>query len=163
MRGRSDAPSSPRGGYAIRRRSPSPRGGSAAQDDRENGTSLLIRNLRLDCSVEDLQVPFIQFGTLKNIYLPRDYHTGQPRGFGFIEFANPAEAKHKMDDEILLGRKLIVSFAKYTRKKPADMRATKRLRGRSHDERRSSRSLSLFPTSMVCTRSFSQSRLFPFL
>ncbi|CAM8970632.1 unnamed protein product [Rhodiola kirilowii] len=137
MRGRSDAPSSPRGGYAIRRRSPSPRGGSAAQDDRENGTSLLIRNLRLDCS--------------------------QPRGFGFIEFANPAEAKHKMDDEILLGRKLIVSFAKYTRKKPADMRATKRLRGRSHDERRSSRSLSLFPTSMVCTRSFSQSRLFPFL
>ncbi|GKA03007.1 serine/arginine-rich SC35-like splicing factor SCL30A, partial [Tanacetum coccineum] len=49
---------------------------------------------------EDLRRPFGQFGPLKDIYLPRDYYSGEPRGFGFVQFlgtADAAEAKYQMD------------------------------------------------------------------
>ncbi|CAM8916722.1 unnamed protein product [Rhodiola kirilowii] len=143
MRGRSYTPSPPRGGYERRRRSPSPRGRYGGRDDREYPTSLLVRNLRHDCRPEDLQRPFGQFGPLKDVYLPRDYYTGQPRGFGFVQYVDPAdaaEAKYQMDGQMFLGRELTVVFAEENRKKPTDMRARDRVRGRSYDRRRSPRS-----------------------
>ncbi|CAM8910256.1 unnamed protein product [Rhodiola kirilowii] len=143
MRGRSYTPSPPRGGYERRRRSPSPRGRYGGRDDREYPTSLLVRNLRHDCRPEDLRRPFGQFGPLKDVYLPRDYYTGQPRGFGFVQYVDPAdaaEAKYQMDGQMFLGRELTVVFAEENRKKPTDMRARDRVRGRSYDRRRSPRS-----------------------
>ncbi|CAL9128950.1 unnamed protein product [Musa textilis] len=139
MRGRSYSPSPPRG-YGRRRRSPSPRGRYSSRG-RDLPTSLLVRNLRRDCRAEDLRRPFGQFGPLKDIYLPRDYYTGEPRGFGFIQYVDPAdaaEAKHQMDGQILLGRELTVVFAEENRKKPSDMRARER-RDRVYDYRRSPR------------------------
>ncbi|KAL5766968.1 hypothetical protein ACOSP7_017585 [Xanthoceras sorbifolium] len=142
MRGRSYSPSPPpppRGGYG-RRRSPSPRGrygGGGGGRSRDLPTSLLVRNLRHDCRPEDIRRPFEQFGALKDIYLPRDYYTGEPRGFGFVQFVDPAdaaEAKRHMDGRVLLGRELTVVFAEENRKKPSDMRARERgssFRGRS--------------------------------
>lgn len=102
-------------------------------------TSLLVRNLRHGCKPEDLRKPFGQFGPVKDIYLPRDYYTGEPRGFGFVQFVDPAdaaEAKYQMDGQILLGRELTVVFAEENRKKPADMRARE---GSERDDRRSPR------------------------
>ncbi|URE34351.1 hypothetical protein MUK42_13251 [Musa troglodytarum] len=139
MRGRSYSPSPPRG-YGRRRRSPSPRGRYSSRG-RDLPTSLLVRNLRRDCRAEDLRRPFGQFGPLKDIYLPRDYYTGEPRGFGFIQYVDPAdaaEAKYQMDGQILLGRELTVVFAEENRKKPSDMRARER-RDRVYDYRRSPR------------------------
>ncbi|KAL3841172.1 hypothetical protein ACJIZ3_025763 [Penstemon smallii] len=125
----SRSPSPPRG-YSRRRRSPSPRGryGSRAKD---LPTSLLVRNLRHDCRPEDLRGPFGEFGPLKDIYLPRDYYTGEPRGFGFVQYVDPedaAEAKYEMDGQILLGREMTVVFAEENRKKPTEMRARERVR-----------------------------------
>ncbi|KAJ0735671.1 putative RNA recognition motif domain, nucleotide-binding alpha-beta plait domain superfamily [Helianthus annuus] len=80
MGGRSYSPSPPRGGrYARRGRSPSPRGryGGGSSRGRDLPTSLLVRNLRLDCRPEDLRRPFGEFGPLKDIYLPRDYYSGE--------------------------------------------------------------------------------------
>ncbi|KAI3935969.1 hypothetical protein MKX01_021920 [Papaver californicum] len=141
MSGRSYSysPSPPRGGYGRRVRSPSPRGRYGARS-RDLPTSLLVRNLRRDCRPEDLRRPFGQFGPLKDIYLPRDYYTGDPRGFGFVQYIDPAdaaEAKYQMDGQILHGRELTVVFAEENRKKPSDMRARERVRGRSYDRRRS--------------------------
>ncbi|XP_011089133.1 serine/arginine-rich SC35-like splicing factor SCL33 [Sesamum indicum] len=137
MRGRSYTPSPPRG-YGRRGRSP-PRGGRYGRGDAP--TSLLVRNLRHDCRPEDLRRPFGQFGPIKDIYLPRDYYTGDPRGFGFVQYVDPAdaaEAKYQMDGQILQGRELTVVFAEENRKKPTEMRARERGgRGRVHDRRRS--------------------------
>ncbi|XP_052885800.1 serine/arginine-rich SC35-like splicing factor SCL30A isoform X2 [Gossypium arboreum] len=129
MRGRSYTPSPPRG-YGRRGRSPSPRGryGGRARD---LPTSLLVRNLRHDCRPEDLRRPFERFGPLKDIYLPKDYYTGEPRGFGFVQYVDPAdaaEAKYQMDGQVLLGRELTVVFAEENRKKPAEMRHRERAR-----------------------------------
>ncbi|GAA0152493.1 hypothetical protein Leryth_008334 [Lithospermum erythrorhizon] len=149
MRGRSYSPSPPRG-YGRRRRSPSPRGrygGRDSRDGRESRdgpTSLLVRNLRHDCRPEDLRRPFGQFGEVKDIYLPRDYHTGEPRGFGFIQYLDPvdaAECKHHMDGQVFQGRQLTVVFAEENRKKPTEMRARERggsQRSRGYDDRRRS-------------------------
>ncbi|KAL6326963.1 hypothetical protein AAG906_012647 [Vitis piasezkii] len=142
MRGRSYSPSPPRG-YSRRGRSPSPRGRHGGRG-RDLPTSLLVRNLRHDCRPEDLRRPFGQFGPLKDIYLPRDYYTGEPRGFGFVQYVDPAdaaEAKYQMDGQVLLGRELTVVFAEENRKRPVDMRARERTsvvgRGRASDRRRS--------------------------
>ncbi|XP_042003486.1 serine/arginine-rich SC35-like splicing factor SCL30A [Salvia splendens] len=147
MRGRSYTPSPPRG-YGRRERSP-PRGGGGrygrgGRDRDDAPTSLLVRNLRHDCRPEDLRRPFGQFGPVKDIYLPRDYYTGDPRGFGFVQFVDPADAadaKYHMDGQILQGRELTVVFAEENRKKPTEMRSRERgsSRGSSrvYDRRRS--------------------------
>ncbi|KAK6244016.1 hypothetical protein QUC31_010425 [Theobroma cacao] len=132
MRGRSYSysPSPPRD-YGRRRRSPSPRGRYGGHG-RDLPTSLLVRNLHHDCRPEDLRGPFGQFGRLKDIYLPRDYYTGEPRGFGFVQYldsADAADAKYHMDGYVLLGRELTVVFAEENRKKPSEMRARDRVRG----------------------------------
>ncbi|KAJ0872131.1 putative RNA recognition motif domain, nucleotide-binding alpha-beta plait domain superfamily [Helianthus annuus] len=62
---------------------------------------------------EDLRRPFGEFGPLKDIYLPRDYYSGEPRGFGFVQFVDPAdaaEAKYQMDGQVFQGRELTVVF-----------------------------------------------------
>ncbi|KAF8047817.1 hypothetical protein N665_2818s0005 [Sinapis alba] len=143
MRGRSYTPSPPRGYGRRDRRSPSPRGGRYGARSVDLPTSLLVRNLRHDCRQEDLRRSFEQFGPLKDIYMPRDYYTGDPRGFGFVQFVDPAdadEAKYQMDGYHLLGRELTVVFAEENRKKPTEMRARERGGGRSisfRDKRRS--------------------------
>ncbi|XP_060196771.1 serine/arginine-rich SC35-like splicing factor SCL30A [Lycium barbarum] len=144
MRRRSYSPSPPRG-YGRRGRSPSPRGRYGGRS-RDAPTSLLVRNLRHDCRPEDLRRPFGQFGPVKDIYLPRDYYTGEPRGFGFVQFVDPAdaaEAKYQMDGQGFQGRQLTVVFAEENRKKPTEMRARERSgsgrssRSYSYDRRRS--------------------------
>ncbi|KAL1814212.1 hypothetical protein ACET3Z_024277 [Daucus carota] len=140
MRGRSYrySPSPPPRNYrSSRRRSPSPRGSYGGRS-RDGPTSLLVRNLRHDCRPEDLRRPFGEFGPLKDVYLPRDYYSGEPRGFGFVQYVHPAdaeEAKYHMDGQVFLGRELTVVFAEENRKKPQEMRARERVRGRSYDRK----------------------------
>ncbi|GKV30319.1 hypothetical protein SLEP1_g39140 [Rubroshorea leprosula] len=139
MRGRSYSPSPPRG-YSRRGRSPSPRGRSGGRA-RDLPTSLLVRNLRHDCRPEDIRRPFERYGPIKDIYLPKDYYTREPRGFGFVQYVDPqdaTEAKYGMDGQVLLGRELTVVFAEENRKKPTEMRHRERGRGgRFRDRRRS--------------------------
>ncbi|GJN31608.1 hypothetical protein PR202_gn00105 [Eleusine coracana subsp. coracana] len=140
-RGYDYSPSPPRG-YRRRGRSPSPRGHYGGRD-RDLPTSLLVRNLRRDCRPEDLRRPFGKFGRVKDIYLPRDYYTGDPRGFGFIQYFDPedaADAKYHMDRQFFLGREITVVFAEENRKKPSEMRAREGVRSRSPRERSVSRS-----------------------
>nr|AFK42741.1 unknown [Lotus japonicus] len=151
MRGRSYSysPSPPRRYGGRRRRSPSPKGRYRGRE-RDLPTSLLVRNLHRDTRTEDLHGPFSHFGPIKDVYLPRDYYTGNPRGFGFVQYVDPADAadaKYHLDGQILLGRELTVVFAEENRKKPAEMRARERhsTRERSYDYRRSPRGYSRSP------------------
>ncbi|KAL3616363.1 Arginine/serine-rich splicing factor scl25a transcript I [Castilleja foliolosa] len=146
MRGRSYTPSPPPRGYSRRGRSPVPRGGRHSSRGGDGPTSLLVRNLRRDIRPEDLKRRFSQFGPVKDVYLPRDYYSGEPRGFGFIQYVEPAdaaEAQYEMDGHLLSGREVTVVFAEENRKKPTEMRARERGggggggRGRPNDRRRS--------------------------
>ncbi|KAG5557657.1 hypothetical protein RHGRI_007791 [Rhododendron griersonianum] len=124
--------SPPRRGYGGRARSP-PRRGYGRSKEQNNG-SLLVRNIPLDCRPEELRVPFERFGLVRDVYIPRDYHTGEPRGFAFVQFVDPyeaAEAQYPMNRAIFAGREITVVVAAETRKRPEEMRRRSSVRGTS--------------------------------
>ncbi|KAL3523827.1 hypothetical protein ACH5RR_016661 [Cinchona calisaya] len=119
--------SPPRRGYGGRPRSPPRRGygGDHGRHKEQNHGSLLVRNIPLDCRPEELRVPFERFGLVRDVYLPKDYYTGEPRGFAFVQFVDPydaAEAQYHMNGQIFAGREISVVVAAETRKRPEEMR-----------------------------------------
>ncbi|KAH7855169.1 hypothetical protein Vadar_022086 [Vaccinium darrowii] len=102
--------------------------------EEQNNGSLLVRNIPLDCRPEELRVPFERFGLVRDVYIPRDYHTGEPRGFAFVQFVDPyeaAEAQYHMNRAIFAGREITVVVAAETRKRPEEMRRRSSARGPS--------------------------------
>lgn len=69
-----------------------------------------------------LQAAFVPFGELADVQLPLDVATGKPRGFGFIQFteeADAADAVENMDGAELCGRTIRVNAAKPMKGKSA--------------------------------------------
>ncbi|XP_028549978.1 serine/arginine-rich SC35-like splicing factor SCL28 isoform X4 [Dendrobium catenatum] len=102
------------------------------RDRRGPPSGLLIRNISLDARPEDLRIPFERFGPVKDVYLPKNYYTGEPRGFGFVKYRYPedaAEAKLQMNHQIIGGREISIVFAEENRKTPQDMRTSARISG----------------------------------
>ncbi|XP_058099253.1 serine/arginine-rich SC35-like splicing factor SCL30 [Magnolia sinica] len=151
--------SPPRRGYGGRGRSPPRRGygGYGGRKEPNNG-SLLVRNIPLNCRPEDLRVPFERFGPVRDVYIPKDYYTGEPRGFAFVQFVDPhdaSEAQYHMNRQLFGGREITVVVAAETRKRPEEMRTRARVRGpSSYDGRRSS----YYGRSRSRSRSVSRSR-----
>ncbi|WRX11560.1 RNA recognition motif domain - like 10 [Theobroma cacao] len=148
--------SPPRRGYGGRERSPPRRGyggGGYGRRREQNHGSLLVRNIPLDCRPEELRIPFERFGLVRDVYIPKDYYTGEPRGFAFVQFVDSyeaAEAQRRMNGKLFAGREISVVVAAETRKRPEEMRHKARLRGSSGYGGRSSyygrsRSRSLSP------------------
>lgn len=63
-RGREDRPGPPPGRRDGRRR-----------DEGPPGVSLLIRNVSTDATTEDLKNAFGRIGDIKDVYIPRDFHS----------------------------------------------------------------------------------------
>lgn len=62
----------------------------------------------------DLQQFLERFGPVRDIYLPLDYFTGEPRGFGYVTFfelADAQKAKTHADGRQLLGRWIHLMYA----------------------------------------------------
>jgi len=56
--------------------------------DRDSGrrgssppTSLLVRNISRASRPDDLRIPFERYGPVKDVYLPKDYHSGYALSF----------------------------------------------------------------------------------
>ncbi|CAL2227167.1 unnamed protein product [Prunus armeniaca] len=132
--------------YSPRRRSRTPPRGRKRYDDdprdryRESRSyrdrrspapsGLLVRNLPLDARPEDLRIPFERYGPVKDVYLPKNYYTGEPRGFGFVKYRyaeDAAEAKQQLNHSVIGGREIRIVFAEENRKTPQEMRTTTRV------------------------------------
>ncbi|PNH01045.1 Serine/arginine-rich splicing factor 12 [Tetrabaena socialis] len=102
-----------------RERSGSARGRDETRDDYgpasagvKNKVSVLVRNIPLTYTAEDLRAKFETYGELRDVYIPRDYYTQRSRGFGFIEFRDTRdadEAIYRLDRTTLEGREINVS------------------------------------------------------
>ncbi|XP_066392795.1 serine/arginine-rich SC35-like splicing factor SCL28 [Miscanthus floridulus] len=113
-------------------------------------SGLLIRNISLTARPEDIRVPFEQFGPIKDVYLPRNFHTRELRGFGFVKFRYPedaAVAKQEMNHQVIGGREISIVYAEENRKTPQEMRTRIRTSGRHMEGRYTRRSLSRSPRS----------------
>ncbi|GFZ21861.1 SC35-like splicing factor 28 [Actinidia rufa] len=129
--------------YSPRRskRYDDPRDSRSRRDRRSPAPSgLLVRNISLDVRPEDLRIPFERFGPIKDVYLPKDYYTGEPKGFGFVKFQYPkdaADAKEHLNYTVIGGREIRIVFAEENRKTPQEMRRSSHISVRGSYQRRS--------------------------
>ncbi len=78
-------------------------------------TKLYVGNLSFSTTEAGLRAAFEAHGQVASASIVMDRDTGRPRGFGFVEMPNDAEAQNaisKMDGATLDGRPLKVNVAK---------------------------------------------------
>lgn len=101
--------------------------------DVSEGCSLLVRNLRFETSPGRVRHHFERYGPVRDVYLPLDYYTRRPRGFGFVEYMDPRDAQdavNRLDGSLLDGSTIRVVVAHDRRKSPETMRRIQRDLGR---------------------------------
>lgn len=78
-------------------------------------TSLFVGNLNWDATADDLRAFFEGFGKINSVKIMTDRETGKPRGFGFIEMENSADAQKAIqgvNGREFMGRELTVNEAR---------------------------------------------------
>lgn len=75
---------------------------------------LYVGNLSYNTSKTDLEALFAQAGEVREVAIPTDRETGQPRGFGFVTMSDASAANaavSKLNGTMLDGRVLKVNEA----------------------------------------------------
>ena len=76
---------------------------------------LYVGNLPYDVSEDQLQGMFTAHGAVASVKMITDRETGQPKGFGFVEMSNDAEAQsaiEKLNGTMVGNRKIVVNEAR---------------------------------------------------
>jgi RNA recognition motif-containing protein len=77
--------------------------------------NIYVGNLSYDVSGENLRQAFEAFGQVSSASIVKDKYSGQPRGFGFVEMPDLAEAQaaiQNLNGKELLGRPMNVNEAR---------------------------------------------------
>ena len=77
--------------------------------------NIYVGNLSFDTTETELEAAFAAYGTVQTARVVTDRDTGRPRGFGFVEMANQAEAEAAiaaLNGKELQGRTLTVNEAR---------------------------------------------------
>lgn len=75
---------------------------------------LFVGNLAWDLSEDDVWSHFGEHGEVSSVRLPKDMASGRPKGFGYVEFASPADAQKAFDalsGSELSGREIRLDFS----------------------------------------------------
>src|SRR5262245_48397662 len=84
-------------------------------------TKLYVGNLSYNTGDEELRRTFAEFGTLVSATVVTDRMTGQPRGFGFVEYERAEDAQKAIDavnGQQVDGRSLNVNIAREREARP---------------------------------------------
>jgi len=73
---------------------------------------LYVGNLPFTATEDEIRTLFGEIGKVESVELLMDRETGRPRGFGFVQMENHAEAISKLDGKDMGGRALRVNEAK---------------------------------------------------
>mmetsp|Transcript_19909 Transcript_19909/g.29785 ORF Transcript_19909/g.29785 Transcript_19909/m.29785 type:complete len:304 (-) Transcript_19909:33-944(-) len=91
--------------------------------------TVMVRSVPVDTKPGHLKEVLEKFGQIQDIYLPRDFHTGKPRGFGFVEFTYSEDAQRcleslkAMKEPLkILGEEVQFHLAKRKRMRPQDFK-----------------------------------------
>ena len=77
--------------------------------------NIYVGNLSHEATAEDLRLAFEPFGRVESASIIKDKHSGQSKGFGFVEMASKAEGQSAIDGlngKELKGRALNVNAAR---------------------------------------------------
>ena len=84
-------------------------------------TNIYVGNLSIDATEEALRQAFAEYGEVSSVNIITDRETGQPRGFGFVEMPDDAQAKGAIDnlnETEIAGRSVTVNEARPKRDRP---------------------------------------------
>ncbi len=87
--------------------------------------SIYVGNLSYDISQDELSDIFSEFGEVSSVKLINDRDTGRPKGFGFVEMVNEAEAENAiqaLNEKDIKGRQMKVNMARPREDKPRNFR-----------------------------------------
>ena len=76
---------------------------------------IYVGNMSFDSSETELRKAFEAHGTVDSVTIIMDRDTGRPKGFGFVEMSNDAEAKkaiESLNGKDFMGRTLNVNEAR---------------------------------------------------
>lgn len=59
---------------------------------------LYVGNISFKATEEDIKELFARSGTVETVKIITDAHTGNPKGFGFVEMATAEDAKKAIDE-----------------------------------------------------------------
>jgi RNA recognition motif-containing protein len=77
--------------------------------------NIYVGNLSFDTTEEELKEAFEAFGKVEAARILKDKYTGRPKGFGFVEMSDDAEAQAaitELNEKELKGRRLKVNEAR---------------------------------------------------
>ena len=77
--------------------------------------NIYVGNLSFDVSEDEIRQAFEAFGEVSSVNIITDRYSGQPRGFGFVEMPEKAEAQtaiENLNGKELSGRALNVNEAR---------------------------------------------------
>jgi RNA recognition motif-containing protein len=77
--------------------------------------NIYVGNLSYDVSEENLRQAFEAFGQVSSARIVKDKYSGQPRGFGFVEMPDLAQAQaaiKSLNGKELLGKQMSVNEAR---------------------------------------------------
>jgi RNA recognition motif-containing protein len=84
-------------------------------------TRLFVGNLPYQATEAELRAVFSAVGPVSAVSLPVERESGKPRGFAFVDFADPAhaaEAVHRFHTQPFSGRALVVNEARAPESRP---------------------------------------------
>ena len=90
------------------------------------GSKLYVGNLSFDTGDQELEQAFSEYGEVVSAVVVKDRDTDRSRGFGFVEFAQEADAqsaKEGMNGKEVGGRALRVDEAREPRNRDRDRRS----------------------------------------
>jgi cold-inducible RNA-binding protein len=77
--------------------------------------NIYVGNLSFDATEDEVRELFAAFGEVTSVSLIKDKFTGRPRGFGFVEMANDAEAQKaiaELNGKDFKGRSMTINQAR---------------------------------------------------
>ncbi|KAG0256636.1 Serine/arginine-rich splicing factor 12, partial [Mortierella polycephala] len=91
----------------------------------DTSLSLHVSGFKDNVRPSDLANLFEPHGRLSDVYIPRDYYSGNRRGFAYVQYHDEDDARrvYESGEEFVLdGRKLHIQYAQGRRKTPGQMR-----------------------------------------
>lgn len=134
---------------------------------RQNGLRMAdLHSVKVDgiddrTSSQELEEAFGKFGTVQDIYIPRDYHSQKSRGFAFVRFEHKDEATDAADATVNVAGLEVRCALAHRGKKPLPPRGRGDSRGRrggGRDRRDSRRPQRRSPARKPDSRSRSRGR-----
>eukprot|EP00920_Eleutheroschizon_duboscqi_P021187 GHVT01049879.1.p1 GENE.GHVT01049879.1~~GHVT01049879.1.p1 ORF type:complete len:154 (-),score=20.12 GHVT01049879.1:420-881(-) len=123
--------------------------------------SLLIRNLSFFTSPQAVREAFEVHGPVRDVYLPLDFFTKKPRGFGFVEYQNEEDsyrALREMDGVVIDNKRIEVTVAKKGRSDPNAMVNTAVSTTDDPNDHHTSREIAELKEDLICCCSILQTK-----